>query len=343
MLKSVKFGAKYTDHNRELIFNATTYGGFHVPINTTPASAFAGGPTPSDFLDSIDAPGTLTRYWQVDRSSVDSILFANLATSGRVFYPQQNFSVTEKATAGYAMANFQGDRWRGNLGTRFVRTEQIAEGALINPSGGAVQNPFGNFDPIRATRTYNDVLPSLNVVYDLAENTLLRFAVAKVMARPDYTDIAPRVNLNIGALSGSAGNPDLDPYRATQADFSIEFYPNANTAYAFGVYYKDVKSFITDSLITQSLSGAEPDGAVAAMYDARHEPLQLSVRDQSALERRRRLDQGRGAVDHAARLRRLRRADQLHVGRGGGRQRRPAAAELEEPAEPRRRTSRTRG
>ncbi len=25
-LKSVKFGAKYTDHNRELIFNATTYG-----------------------------------------------------------------------------------------------------------------------------------------------------------------------------------------------------------------------------------------------------------------------------------------------------------------------------
>jgi iron complex outermembrane receptor protein len=252
VLKSVKFGAKYTDHNRELIFNATTYGGFHVPINTTPASAFAGGPTPGDFLHSIDTSGTLTRYWQVDRSSVDSILFANLATSGRVFYPQQNFSVTEKATAGYAMANFKGDRWRGNLGTRFVRTEQIAEGALINPSGGAVQNPFGNYDPVRATRTYNDVLPSLNVVYDLVENTLLRFAVAKVMARPDYTDIAPRVNLNIGALSGSAGNPDLDPYRANQADFSIEYYPNANTAYAFGVYYKDVKSFITDSLINQA-------------------------------------------------------------------------------------------
>jgi iron complex outermembrane receptor protein len=252
ILKSVKFGAKYTDHNRELIFNATTYGGFHVPINTTPASAFAGGPTPNDFLHSIDGAGTLTKYWQVDKSKVESILFANLATSGRVFYPQQNFSVTEKATAGYAMGNFQGNRWRGNVGARYVRTEQISEGALINPSGGAVQNPFGNYDPIRATRTYTDVLPSMNVVFDLADNTLLRFAVAKVMARPDYTDVAPRVSLNIGSLSGSAGNPDLDPYRANQADLSIEYYPDSNTAYALGIYYKDVKSFITDSLVTQN-------------------------------------------------------------------------------------------
>jgi iron complex outermembrane receptor protein len=252
LLKSVKFGAKYTDHNRELIFNATTYGGFHVPINTTPATAFAGGPTPGDFLHSIAGAGTLTEYWQVDRSKVEDILFGNLATSGRVIYPQQNFSVTEKATAGYAMGNFQGNRWRGNLGVRFVRTEQIAEGAIINPSSGAVQNPFGAFDPVRGERTYNDVLPSMNVVFDVADNTLLRFAVAKVMARPDYTDVAPRTNLNIGSLSGAAGNPDLDPYRASQADLSIEYYPNANTAYAFGVYYKDIKSFITDSLITQS-------------------------------------------------------------------------------------------
>jgi iron complex outermembrane receptor protein len=252
LLKSVKFGAKYTDHNRELIFNATTYGGFHVPINTTPASAFAGGLTPSDYLHSIDTSGTLSRYWEVDKASVERILFANLATAGRVVYPQQNFSVTEKASAGYAMANFQGDRWRGNLGVRVVRTEQISSGNLINPSGGAVENPFGNFDPIRAERTYTDTLPSLNVVYNLTDNALLRFAAAKVMARPDFTDIAPRISLNPGALSGASGNPDLDPYRANQADISVEVYPNANTSYAIGVYYKDVKSFITDSLVVQN-------------------------------------------------------------------------------------------
>jgi iron complex outermembrane receptor protein len=159
--------------------------------------------------------------------------------------------VQEKATAGYVMGNLKGDRWRGNVGARIVRTEQTSIGNLINPQGGAVQNPFGNFDPITAERTYTDVLPSFNLVFDLKQDLLLRFAVAKVMSRPDYTDIAPRVNLNVGALSGSAGNPELDPYRANQADLSIEYYPDANTSIAFAVYYKDIKSFITDRPITE--------------------------------------------------------------------------------------------
>jgi iron complex outermembrane receptor protein len=251
-LTSIKFGAKYTDHSRELIFNATTYGGFHVPINGTPGTAFAGALTPGNYLAAIDTAGTLNKYWQIDTGKTDALLFARLAASpGRVPYPQQNFSVTEKATAGFAMGNLQGDRWRGNVGVRFVRTEQESIGALINPNG-SVQNPFGNYDPIDAKRTYNDVLPSLNLVYDLQEDLLLRFAAAKVMARPDYTDIAPRVNLNIGALSGTGGNPDLDPYRASQADVSLEWYPDRNTAVALALYYKDIKSFITDRPVTQN-------------------------------------------------------------------------------------------
>jgi iron complex outermembrane receptor protein len=88
-------------------------------------------------------------------------------------------------------------------------------------------------------------------VYDLQEDLLVRFAMAKVMARPDYTDIAPRVNLNIGALTGTGGNPDLDPYRASQADVSLEWYPDRNTALALALYYKDIKSFITDRPVTQ--------------------------------------------------------------------------------------------
>ncbi|MEP7242904.1 MAG: TonB-dependent receptor [Gammaproteobacteria bacterium] len=250
-LKSVKFGAKYTDHNRELIFNATTYGGFHVPINGTSGTVLAGGLTPGNYLNAIDSAGTLNSYWQVDTSKLDSFLFANLANGpGRATYPQQNFSVQEKATAGYVMANLKGDRWRGNVGARLVRTKQISKGALINPNG-SVTNPFGNYDPLNIERTYTDVLPSLNLVYDLQDDLLVRFAVAKVMARPDYTDIAPRVNLNIGALSGTGGNPELDPYRASQADLSLEWYPDANTSVALAIYYKDIKSFITDRPVSQ--------------------------------------------------------------------------------------------
>jgi iron complex outermembrane receptor protein len=262
-LQSIKFGAKYTDHERELIFNATTYGGFHQPINGTSGTVFAGPLTPGNFLGAIDTAGTLTRYWQVDTGKLDDFLFDQLAASpGRFSYPQQNFSVAEQATAGYVMGNLKGDRWRGNLGVRVVRTKQEAIGALINPNG-SVTNPFGNFDPIDASRTYTDVLPSLNLVYDLQDDLLVRFAAAKVMARPDYTDVAPRLNLNIGALSGTGGNPDLDPYRASQADVSLEWYPDRNTSVAFALYYKDVESFITDRPVTQILpiSGATAPNA----------------------------------------------------------------------------------
>ncbi len=115
-----------------------------------------------------------------------------------------------------------------------------------------MQNPFGNYDPISATRTYNDVLPSLNVVYDVADNTLLRFAVAKVMARPDYTDVAPRVNLNIGALPVQRAiriSTRIAPAGPISRSSSIRTRtpptPSASTTRTW-------KSFITDSLITQN-------------------------------------------------------------------------------------------
>jgi iron complex outermembrane receptor protein len=253
MLDSLSFGAKYTDHNRELIFNATTYGGFHVPISTTPAATFAGSPTPSDFLDEIAAAGTLTEYWQVDRGTVEDLLFANLASGpGRVFYPQQNFSVQETAYAGYVMGNLEGEKWRGNVGVRYVQTDQTSQGNIVG--GGSIQNPFGNYDPVTIDRSYDDVLPQVNFVFDLSEQLKLRAAAARVMARPDFTDIAPRVSLNPGALTGTSGNPELDPYRANQADLSVEWYMDQNAYVALAIYYKDIKSFITDSPVQQNFN-----------------------------------------------------------------------------------------
>jgi iron complex outermembrane receptor protein len=244
-IKSLKFGAKLTDHDRDLRFNATTYGGFHVPINSLPASAFAGGPTPGDFLDRIKAAGTLDEYWQIDRDAVKDILFDNLAGGpGRVLYPQQSFSVTEKGTAGYVMANFGGEMWNGNAGVRYVKTDQTSRGYVVG--GGATANPFGNYDPITVERDYTDVLPSVNLAFKFTNDLILHVSAAKVMARPDYTDVAPRVSLNPGSLSGTGGNPDLDPYRATQADVSLEWYPDADSKFAAALYYKDIKSFITD-------------------------------------------------------------------------------------------------
>ncbi|HSD69348.1 MAG TPA: TonB-dependent receptor, partial [Woeseiaceae bacterium] len=240
-LSSLDFGVKGTRHERELVFNATTYGGFHVPINTTPTSTFAGGPTPSDFLDDISASGTLDSYWQINREGTRSLLFANLANTSRILYPQQSFSVDEDTLGGYVMANFSSNQWRGNFGVRIVETDQTSRGNVSSPTG-QIQNAFGNYDAVTDNRTYSDVLPSVNVVYEFNDSILYRFAAASVMTRPDFTDITPRASLNPGALTGTSGNPDLDPYRANQAEVAVEWYGGDQTAASFAIFYKDIES-----------------------------------------------------------------------------------------------------
>ncbi len=249
--KSLKYGVKFTDHNRDLVFNGTTYGGFHIPINTTPAATFAGAQTPADFLSEIASPGTLSQYWQIDRVASRQFLTDNFnASAGRVLYPQQSFSVTEEALAGYVMADVEGDRWTGNIGVRVVQTDQTSSGNLIDPLGD-IPNPFGTYTPVTVSRDYTDVLPSASFSYDLTDDILVRVAAAKVMARPDYTDVAPRTSLNPGALSGTAGNPDLDPFRANQLDLGIEYYPSDGAGYGATLFYKDVESFITNRPVEQ--------------------------------------------------------------------------------------------
>lgn len=253
-LQAIKVGAKFTDHDRKTTFLATTFGGFFLPLLAsgcggpcTPAD-FADGLTPGDFLENIALPGTLTSYWQVDKKKLEEIFFG-FPDLQRIINPPENFSINEKTYGGYAMARFGGENWRGNIGLRVVRTDQTSRGNQVfaaNPPPDAIPNAFGAFVPVEVKRHYTDFLPSANLILDLRKDLVLRFAAARTMSRPDYTDIVPRVTLNPGALSGSGGDPRVNPFRANQFDVSLEWYPDRETIVAAALYYKDIKSFIVN-------------------------------------------------------------------------------------------------
>jgi iron complex outermembrane recepter protein len=263
-MKALRFGGKFTDHNRAVDFQATTFGSFFLPLLATgcgggvctPAS-FAGGLTPSNFLENISGPGVLTSFFLADRGKIENILFNQPASvEQRVPNYSAIFGIKEKAYAGYVMGEFAGDGWRGNVGVRVVKTDQTSTGFaqenVLLP--GFVSDAFGIFKPLSINRSYTDILPSANLSFDLTDQIVLRFAAARTMTRPDYTDIAPTVNLNVGSLSGSSGNPNVDPYRANQFDLSLEWYPNHNTIVAGALFYKDIESFITDKLVQQTFA-----------------------------------------------------------------------------------------
>jgi TonB-dependent receptor len=109
-------------------------------------------------------------------------------------------------------------------------------------------------------RTYNDVLPSLNLAYDLTDTLLLRAAASKVIARPSYGDIAAPGGLQnysqeyvndrrlIGGGDqmgwfGAGSNKNLQPYKATQFDLGLEWYFQRGSVLGIDFFRKNVSNF----------------------------------------------------------------------------------------------------
>lgn len=274
-MTALKFGVKYTDHDR-VAERFATNGGVFTPglrcgaVACTSADFATGSGMPGDFLDNIAAPGTLNDYWRVDPAKLRAIYAAQTAPgTDRFLVPGNTYAINEKAYGGYGLAKFGGDGWRGNVGVRVIKTEQTSDGFIIGGANPEFTNPFGGFTPSTAKRSYTDILPSANLSVDLSDQVVLRFAAGKTMTRPDFVDITPGVDLNGTLLTGRGGDPNLDPYRANQYDLSIEWYPDRETIVALAAFYKDIQSYIVNTTSTETLPGvfvpgSQPAGCVAA-------------------------------------------------------------------------------
>lgn len=258
---AIKFGLKSTDHERKVWFNGlvghdlygpTSCGG--QPCGVAPV---AGGLLPSDFMS---GHGGIINYRLVDPDQLYAIYNAiptqgRCTPSGQTYPPScwspvasSSYSITEEALGGYLMARFAGDGFRGNVGVRVVETDVSADGfrtGLAADFPGASWSLFdGYYAPYTQRSDYRDVLPSLNIAFDIAEDWILRVGAAEVMARPDYGRMSPVVSLNSTSFTGSGGSPDLDPYRARQLDLSAEWYISDDSALSIAYFHKDIESYI---------------------------------------------------------------------------------------------------
>ncbi|PXA91290.1 TonB-dependent receptor [Caulobacter sp. D4A] len=150
---------------------------------------------------------------------------------------------------------------RGNLGVRYVKTKQYARGFTY--VGGS---PVG----ITAGREYDDTLPALNLVVEPAENFLIRFGAAKVMSRPDLGSLTPGSTVSVSgtARSVTAGNPNLDPFRAKTYDIAFEWYFQSQALLSLALFQKDIGSLVqtvtTSTTFTGNPFGIPDSVAIAA-------------------------------------------------------------------------------
>jgi iron complex outermembrane receptor protein len=124
--------------------------------------------------------------------------------------------ITEKDTAFYIQGDFDYDIFnipvRGNVGVRYVKTDQSATGPLQHrqrdhdrsrrPSARS-RKPFRPTPSRPTSRQYTNTLPSLNISAQPVDNFYVRFAAAKAMTRPQLPNLTPGYT----AISQSATRP----------------------------------------------------------------------------------------------------------------------------------------
>lgn len=191
-------------------------------------------------------PGDVGGSWLApDYDAINKLInFTNDDTGAYALAPiPVRDSLSEKVTGAYGMVEFDTDvgvRLRGNVGVRYVHTNQSGLGTVVGVSR-------------TLTREYDDWLPSATLTMDLTDKLILRFAAAKVMARPELNHILPAgVNIALNTRTISGPNFYLDPIRAKTVDASVEYYFGRRGLIAVGGFYKDIDSYI------QALSESMP-------------------------------------------------------------------------------------
>ncbi len=158
---------------------------------------------------------------------------------------KRNYTITEKVTTAFAKLGIDtalgNVPLRGNLGLQAIHTNQRATGTKNNDETSS----------LAGGATYTDVLPSMNLTFDLDQYTkdsYVRFGAAQTMARPRMDDLKAGVSGSIGTepvtWSGNGGNPGLQPWRANALDLSLEKYFGKQSYIAGAVFYKNLKNYI---------------------------------------------------------------------------------------------------
>ncbi|NQZ86535.1 MAG: TonB-dependent receptor [Colwellia sp.] len=246
-IESIKFGVKLKDREfnqyriRDDIGGASNFG---------PASDFWSGAmlNPSHSGNSLSAQS----YFDPDVSKIRSY-FAGLpgcdtspegaCRNDDVVQHLANFVIEETITNLYAMADFSGDGYRGNVGLRYAKTDSDTSG--FDAAGKAL-----SFD-----NSYDELLPSINLAFDVSADVVLRMSAAKVLTRPSPFSLAPAFNLTPETGRGSAGNPDLLPVRANQYDIGAEWYFDEASLISLTWFKKDISDFIFLNTVQAEIDG----------------------------------------------------------------------------------------
>ena len=248
VIKRVQVGYKFRRHE-----TTQQYAGIAVTGVSAPASLFNPSTAPGNYLDGFNSNQQMKNRFRIDGGAMVSYVEGGTwLAPGRAMptpsifaapeFTAGNWAIQEDINALYAQAEIDSGELRGNFGVRYVYTDVDSAGYVCNP-GSPCAGP-ADWTWKSSQKSYDNFLPSVNLVYSVREDLLLRFAAAQVIARPNYADMTNFFQLSDGILIGSGGNPNLDPYKSSNFNMSAEWYFQPQAIVAVEFFYKDISNYI---------------------------------------------------------------------------------------------------
>ena len=256
----LKAGLKYRANEKDADANETIWGGGDDDLSLAGFARFSSdfshwdGPsldqsafrefyTAADQLgDGVKVPVELTGNggWTVNPTGDTNFFeFEESDTVENAF--TDDYVSNEDIFAAYAMGSVVVGEFTILGGVRVEQTDFETEGfEVVFNEDGEVEA----VNPLEADNDYTDILPSLHIRYDVSPQMQFRFAATRSLARPMREDSAIRRSVNREDEEVFVGNPDLDPYEATNVDMSFDYYFDRLGVFSLGVFYKDISEFI---------------------------------------------------------------------------------------------------
>ncbi|MCP3674839.1 MAG: TonB-dependent receptor, partial [Gammaproteobacteria bacterium] len=263
-ISGVETGVRYRAREKNVVRNEFDGSlGADLRLSQVPENTYAYGADNflnGDSMNSFD-------YSELVFADVDSTL-AYAASQGTditpEFDPLGSYNIEEDTFAAYVQLNLDGEvgnvPFIGDFGFRVVYTQQDIAGFTRPFTIDGTQTPGKLIftsevnEPISSDDSYVNVLPSLNLRFELEEDLFLRVAASKSLTRPTFQALSPALSINPSATidqngdgiaaTAASGNGNLKPYESTNFDLGMEWYFDEASALYASIYYKEIEDFI---------------------------------------------------------------------------------------------------
>src|SRR5579862_6307938 len=231
-------------------------------VSKTPA------PLANNFQQYNNLLGTGINFWAINPNALDNplaywkSLYPNTTTQAA---PEITWAVSMHELSTYLQADFRGQlagmTYSGNVGARLIHTDLNVTQHLTGDPGQYGTEP-ADAGTETTNRSYNDVLPAINLALNVTDKFTVRLSASKNMMPLDLGKWGGGLQLNYSLLEtktgpiyqvatgNSAGNPSLNPWRSTNYGASFEYYINPTSMINLELFRINVQSFIKAGSVT---------------------------------------------------------------------------------------------